>query len=73
MKERERNKRFMRLLDKLHTEGDKESIELLKTMVEDDTESMQWSFSIIKSETMPEDYDYFTQWLTEYKNGEHTT
>ena len=69
MNQVERNKRFMVLLDKLHTEGDRESIELLKTMVENDTPSMQWSFSIIKSETMPEDYDYHTQWVRkEYIN-----
>ncbi len=47
MTEKERNKRLFILLQYLQTKGDKESIELLKTMVEKDTPAMQKTFEIM--------------------------
>jgi hypothetical protein len=47
MTEKERNKRFFLLLQKLVLEKDEKSVELLKTMVEKDTIAMQKSFEIM--------------------------
>jgi hypothetical protein len=47
MSERARNKSLMVLLSKLQNDGDLESIELLRTMVANDTESMKKSFEIV--------------------------
>lgn len=46
MKERERNKRLISLLQKLTKEEDLDSIDLIGTMVKNDTESMQHSFKL---------------------------
>lgn len=48
MKERERNKRLLTLLDGVILREDEESFELIKTMVDKDTESMQKSFEIME-------------------------
>ncbi len=47
MEESERNLRLMQLLIKLNEEKDFETIELLGTMVEKDTESMKMSFEVM--------------------------
>ena len=47
MKEQERNKRLMILIQKLHSENDIDSLELLKTLVDNDTEAMKKSFEIM--------------------------
>ena len=47
MTEKDRNKELMLLLQKLLKEEDYKSIQLLKTMVKNDTPSMQKSYSII--------------------------
>ena len=47
MEERERNKRLL-LLDKLVGSKDLQSIELIETMVANDTPSIQKSFQIVK-------------------------
>lgn len=46
MKESERNKRLMLLINKLIGEKDIESIELIETLIKNDTESMKKSFSL---------------------------
>mgnify|MGYP000849694076 CR=1 FL=1 len=51
MKERERNKRLMVLIQKLHSENDVDSLELLKTLVDNDTEAMKKSFEIMLKQT----------------------
>lgn len=52
MKEKERNKRLMLLLIKLNNDGDTESIELLETMLKNDTPSMQKSFEVIMKKSI---------------------
>ncbi len=47
MKETERNIRLMNLIEKLYLENDTESIELLKTFVDNDTPSIKKSFEIM--------------------------
>ena len=47
LKERERNLRLLKLVKKLKADNDFESIELLRTMVEKDTDSMKRSFEIV--------------------------
>ena len=47
LKEKERNKRFLRLLQKLLNDKDYEAIGLLRTMVENDTLAMQKSYEIM--------------------------
>lgn len=47
LKEKERNKRFLRLLQKLLNDKDYEAIGLLRTMVENDTIAMQKSYEIM--------------------------
>jgi len=47
MKERERCKRLLMLLQKLMNERDLESFQLLETMVKKDTLAMQESFKVI--------------------------
>ena len=51
MKEQERNKRLMILIQKLHSENDIDSLELLKTLVDNDTEAMKKSFEIMLKPT----------------------
>lgn len=51
MKERERNKKLMILVKKLHSENDIDSLELLKTLVDNDTEAMKKSFEIMLKPT----------------------
>jgi len=53
MNEIERNKRLLLLLQELIRSKDYDTIELLKTMVLKDTESMQKSYQIM-TETLPE-------------------
>ena len=48
MKETERNRRLLLLLDKLISNKDLESIELIETMVANDTDAMKQSFKIMK-------------------------
>ncbi len=43
----ERNKRLFILLDKLVAEGDYDSIELIKTFVDKDSEAIQKTFEIM--------------------------
>ena len=47
LKEKDRNKRFLRLLQKLLNDKDYEAIGLLRTMVENDTLAMQKSYEIM--------------------------
>ena len=47
MIERDRNYLLMQLLIKLHKENDGNTIELLRTMVENDTPAMKKSFQIM--------------------------
>lgn len=47
MKEVERNKRLMLLLNKLISEKDFDSIELIKTFVNKDSEAIQFSFKLM--------------------------
>jgi len=47
MEESERNMRLMQLLIKLNEEKDFDTIELLGTMVKNDTPSMQMSFEVM--------------------------
>lgn len=47
MKEVDRNKRLLDLTSKLVREGNKEAIELLETMVVNDTEAIQHSFKLM--------------------------
>jgi len=49
VKEKERNKRLLILMDKLISMSDIESIELLETMVISDTEAMKYTFGIMKN------------------------
>lgn len=50
MKERERNSKLLTLLDGVITREDEESFELIRTMVEKDTDSMQQSFRIMEKD-----------------------
>ncbi len=51
MTEKERNKRLMLLITKLYHENDIESIELIKTLIDNDTASMKLSFKIMTENT----------------------
>ena len=51
MTERDRNYLLMQLLIKLHKENDGNTIELLRTMVENDTPAMKKSFEIMTKPT----------------------
>jgi hypothetical protein len=54
MKERERNKRLLLLIQKLRYDNDNDSLELLETMVNNDTDAMKKTFSImLKSTPIP--------------------
>lgn len=56
MEERERNKRLLLLIEKLHKDNDISSIELLKTLIENDTPSMKKSFEIMTQNTPLADF-----------------
>lgn len=47
MGERERNKRLLLLLNKLLNDNDLKSIELIESMIINDTDSMKMSFEIM--------------------------
>ena len=51
MKEVERNKRLMVLIQKLSSEEDIKSLELLKTFVDNDTDAIKKSFEIMLKPT----------------------
>lgn len=56
MKEKDRNYRLMLLITKLHKENDKDSLELLKSMVDNDTPAMKKSFEIMTQNTSIADF-----------------
>lgn len=49
MKEVERNKRLILLIQKLQSEKDIKNLELLKTLINNDTEAMKKTFEIINN------------------------
>lgn len=56
MIERERNRRLINLIVKLNTENNTESIELLKSMVDNDTDAMKKTFEILIKSTPISDF-----------------
>lgn len=49
MNEKERNKRLFLLLSKLYQEQDLDAIELIETMINNDTASIKKTFDIMKN------------------------